>query len=135
MKNIEEIKLSTGGSIEDLPTGQALAIRNTHQLFRKLVLADKVNYATLIKLELIYKRVDEARYQLKQLEGNPKAISNVYTRLFQQMHRLLNGAEDKAFNTFSWENAYRTERDLDRLEKRLFVFEQVIFWMEQELTA
>jgi hypothetical protein len=99
------------------------------------VLADKVNYATLIKLELIYKRVDEARYQLKQLEGNPKAISNVYTRLFQQMHRLLNGAEDKAFNTFSWENAYRTERDLDRLEKRLFVFEQVIFWMEQELTA
>lgn len=134
MKNYD-IKLSTGGSIEDLPTGQALAIRNAHQLFRKLLLADKVNYATLIKLELIYKRVDEARYQLRQLEGNPKAISNVYQRLFAQMHRLLNGAEDKAFNTFSWENSYRTERDLDRLEKRLFVFEQVIFWMEQELTA
>lgn len=134
MKN-DDIKLSTGGSIADLPTGQALAIRNAHQLFRKLVLADKVNYATLIKLELIYKRVDEARYQLKQLEGNPKAISSIYRRLFQQMHRLLNGAEDKAFNTFSWENSYRTERDLDRLEKRLFVFEQVIFWMEQELTA
>lgn len=134
MKN-DDIKLSTGGSIEDLPTGQALAIRNAHQLFRKLLLADKVNYATLIKLELIYKRVDEARYQLKQLEGNPKAISDVYTRLFAQMHRLLNGAEDKAFNTFSWENSYRTERDLDRLEKRLFVFEQVIFWIEQELTA
>ena len=67
------------------------------------------------------------------MANNPKAVATGFQRLFRQMHRLLDGAEDKAFNTFSWENSYRTERDLTRLESRLFVFKQVIFWISQEI--
>lgn len=130
MKNIE---LSNGVDLETLPRGQQMALRNAHQLVKRLMKKDAINCVTLMKLELLYQRVADARKQLKALAEHPKAIAGCYQRLFSQMHRLINGAEDKAFNTFSWENSYRTERDLERLERRLFVFEQVIFWITKEL--
>ena len=128
------MKLTEGVVLADLPTGQQHALRNAYQLTRKLLDKDAVNSMTLMKLELLYKQIEEARQQLKIMADNPKAVANGFQRLFRQMHRLLDGAEDKAFNTFSWENSYRTERDLARLESRLFVFKQVIFWISQEIT-
>ena len=131
MKN--DIKLENGIELSTLPVGQQHALRNAYQLTKKLMKKDAINSVTLIKLELLYNQIEEARQQLHMLSSNPKAVANGFQRLFHQMHRLLDGAEDKAFNTFSWENSYRTERDLARLESRLFVFKQVIFWISQEI--
>lgn len=127
------MKLTEGVVLSDLPTGQQHALRNAYKLTRKLLANDAVNSVTLMKLELLYNQIEEARQQLHVLSSNPKAVAAGFQRLFRQMHRLLDGAEDKAFNTFSWENSYRTERDLARLESRLFVFKQVIFWISQEI--
>lgn len=127
------MKLTEGVVLADLPVGQQHALKHAYQLTRKLLAKDAVNSITLMKLELLYKQIEEARQQLHMLSNNPKAVAAGFQRLFRQMHRLLDGAEDKAFNTFSWENSYRTERDLARLESRLFVFKQVIFWISQEI--
>lgn len=126
------IELSNGVSIETLPAGQQQALRNAHAAFRRLVKHENVNLPMLLKLEEIYNRIDEARKQLRFMQESPKAVASIYSNMFNQLHRLINGAEDKAFQTFSWENSYRTERDIDRLERRLFVFEQVIFWLSKE---
>lgn len=128
-----KIELSNGVSIETLPAGQQQALRNAHAAFRRLVKHENVNLPMLWKLEEIYKRIDDARKQLRFMQQQPKAVESIYNNMFSQLHRLINGAEDKAFQTFSWENSYRTERDIERLERRLFVFEQVIFWISQEL--
>lgn len=131
MKN--DIKLENGVDLASLPVGQQHAIKNAYRLTKRLMQKDAVNSVTLMKLELLYERIEDARKQLIMLADNPKAVTAGFERLFRQMHRLLDGAEDKAFNTFSWENSYRTERDLARLESRLFVFRQVIYWISQEI--
>lgn len=129
----KDIKLENGIELSSLPVGQQHAIKNAYQLTRKLLDKDAVNSITLMKLELLYSRIEDARQQLRMLADNPKAVATGFDRLFRQLHRLLDGAEDKCFHTFSWENSYRTERDLARLESRLFVFRQVIFWISQEI--
>lgn len=126
------IELSNGVDISSLPAGQQQALRNAHAVFRKLVKNENVNLPMLLKLEELYKRIDEARNSLRLMQESPKAVASIYHNMFAQLHRLINGAEDKAFQTFSWENSYRTERDIDRLERRLFVFEQVIYWISKE---
>lgn len=127
------IELENGVELSSLPIGQQHALKNAYQLTKKLMQKDAINSVTLMKLELLYSRIEDARQQLNMLSNNPKAVTAGFERLFKQLHRLLDGAEDKCFNTFSWENSYRTERDLGRLESRLFVFRQVIFWISQEI--